>query len=135
MTWLRSALFNLLFFTLSAALAVAMLPLVAAPRRWVLGPLRAWSQMTQVLLRWVCGITLRVTGREHLPESGPALIAAKHQSAFDTIIWLSLVPDVAYVLKRELLSIPVYGTLVRKAEMIAVDRGAGASAMRGLIRD
>lgn len=135
MTWLRSALFNLLFFAGTAALAVACLPLLAGPRRWLRAMTHAWAGMVRALLAGICGIRLRVTGTEHLPPAGtPALIAAKHQSAFDTIIWLALVPDAAYVLKRELLAIPVYGWLARKAGMIAVDRQAGPSAMRHLLR-
>ena len=133
--WLRSALFNLCFFLLTALIAVAALPLLLAPRRWVIWMMRQWAWLVIGLLRVVCGIRLRVTGQEHLPPAGgPALIAAKHQSAFDTIVWLALLPDAAYVLKRELLRIPVYGQLAMHAGMIAVDRGAGASAMRHLLR-
>ena len=84
------------------------------------------------MLRLLCGIRVRVTGREHLPaDGGPALIAAKHQSAFDTVVWLWLLPDAAYVLKRELLNIPVWGWLARGTGMIAVDRLAGSLAPCG----
>jgi 1-acyl-sn-glycerol-3-phosphate acyltransferase len=134
MLWLRSALFNLLFFTLTAILAVVALPVLALPRRCMLWIFHAWSWMVVMLLRTICGIRLRVTGTEHLPRDGAALIAAKHQSAFDTIIWLGLLPSPAYVLKRELLWIPIYGWLVRRARMIAVDREAGGAAMRHLMR-
>jgi 1-acyl-sn-glycerol-3-phosphate acyltransferase len=135
MTWLRSAAFNLAFFAATAAIGVAVLPLLALPRRALVAPMRFWARTVVGLLRGLCGIRLRVTGLEHLPAAGsPALIAAKHQSAFDTIVWLALLPDGVYVLKKELLLIPVYGWLARKARMIAVDRAAGAAAMRHLIR-
>jgi 1-acyl-sn-glycerol-3-phosphate acyltransferase len=134
MTWLRSALFNLLFYVGSAAIAVAALALLPGPRRWMLRLMRLWALFVLALLRGVCGIGLRVTGAEHLPADGAALVAAKHQSAFDTVVWFALLPDTAYVLKRELLHLPVYGWLARKAGMIAVDREAGPSAMRHLIR-
>ncbi|WP_135467649.1 lysophospholipid acyltransferase family protein [Crenalkalicoccus roseus] len=134
MIWLRSALFNLAFYLGSAALAVLALPLLLAPRRAVVAVMRLWSRAVLALLRAVCGIRVRVVGAEHLPRTGAALIAAKHQSAFDTIVWLGLLPDAAYVLKRELLHLPVYGWLARKARMIAVDRRAGPAAMRHLIR-
>lgn len=135
MIWLRSLLFNLVFFLSTALVAVCALPLLLAPRRVVLAMIRAWGWLVLAELRVICGIRLVVTGREHLPAEGPALIAAKHQSALDTIIWPGLVPDCCYVLKRELLRIPAYGALVRKAGMIAVDRGAGAGAMRVLLRE
>jgi 1-acyl-sn-glycerol-3-phosphate acyltransferase len=134
MVWLRSALFNLLFFSITAGLTVAGMPLLLAPRRVVLAVIRWWAGLILALLRLLCGVELRVTGAVHLPAAGPALIAAKHQSAFDTIVWLRLLPDPAYVLKRELLFLPFWGWLARKTRMIAVDRRAGAAAMRHLLR-
>lgn len=131
----RSALFNLAFFGLTAIIAVLALPTLLMPRDVVLWIMRRWAWLVVWLLRVICGIRFRVTGMEHLPSRGmPALIAAKHQSAFDTIIWLGLLPDPVYVLKRELLRIPVYGQIAQNAGMIAVDRSAGASAMRHLLR-
>jgi len=85
-------------------------------------------------LRRICKAGWVVTGRENLPASGPMLIASMHQSAFDTMVWLLLVPHACYVLKRELLAIPVFGAMVRMTGMIAVDRGAGSGAIRSLLR-
>ncbi len=133
-TWLRSALFNLLFYLITGLLVVGAMPLLLLPRAVQRAVVRGWAGLVIFLARLVCGIRLRVTGAEHLPRKGAALIAAKHQSALDTIVWLRLVPDAAYVLKRELLWIPVWGWHARKAGMIAVDRSAGATAMRHLIR-
>lgn len=135
MTWLRSALFNVFFFVFSATYSALLLPLLLLPRRWLLQPIRFWAKLIITMLRLLCGIRVRVTGREHLPaDGGPALIAAKHQSAFDTVVWLALLPDPAYVLKRELLDIPLWGWLARGTGMIAVDRLSGATAMRHLLR-
>ena len=67
--------------------------------------------------------------------TGAALIASHHKSAFDTLVWLTLVPRAAYVMKQEMLRIPLFGALTRPAGMIAVDREGGAKAMRGLLRD
>ncbi|WP_149540528.1 lysophospholipid acyltransferase family protein [Siccirubricoccus phaeus] len=133
MTWLRSVLFNLMFYVLTAGSTLLALPLLLAPRAWLLPPMRWWAATILWLLRLLCGIHVRVTGLEHLPR-GAALLAAKHQSAFDTVIWLRLLPDAAYVLKRELLWIPFYGWLARKVGMIAVDRAAGGAAMRSLLK-
>jgi 1-acyl-sn-glycerol-3-phosphate acyltransferase len=63
------------------------------------------------------------------------VIASAHQSAFDTFVWLALLPRCCYVLKKELLRIPLFGPLLPLAGMIAVDRHGGASAMRHLLRD
>lgn len=132
---LRSLLFNTGFFGLTALACVLALPLLAAPRRWALAAQKAWARLVIAMLRVLCGVTLRVEGREHLPAQGPALIAAKHQSAFDTIVWFVLAPDPAYVLKAELFRIPVWGWHARHTRMIGVDRKGGANAMRGMLRE
>jgi 1-acyl-sn-glycerol-3-phosphate acyltransferase len=62
------------------------------------------------------------------------LIASNHQSAFDTMVWLLLVPRASYVIKRELLRVPLFGALCRLSGMIVVDRTAGADAIRALLR-
>jgi 1-acyl-sn-glycerol-3-phosphate acyltransferase len=134
MIWLRSVLFNIAFFGGTALVAVLSTPVLLAPARWTMPPIRFWAWLVVQELRFICGIRLRITGREWLPQQGAALIAAKHQSAFDTIVWLLLVPHCAYVLKQELLRIPFYGFLVAKAGMISVDRSGGGAAMRHLLR-
>ncbi len=72
-------------------------------------------------------------GRERLP-AGPCILAGKHQAMWDTVAVPLLTPDPALVLKRELLMVPFYGWYARKAQMIALDRGAHASALRSLLR-
>ncbi|MBS7810332.1 1-acyl-sn-glycerol-3-phosphate acyltransferase [Roseococcus sp. XZZS9] len=135
MLLLRSLLFNVAFFGLGAFFMVLGVPLLLGPRRL---QRRAMRGMAQCLVWTLCrtiGVTLRVTGSEHLPTQGAALIAAKHQSAFDTLIWFTLVPDVAYVMKKELFLLPFYGWFARRAPMIGVDRSAGGKAMRQMMRD
>lgn len=131
---IRSALFNLIFFPGSAAAAVLGLALVPLPRRWLLGWIRIWARCSLAVLRVVCGIRLNVIGRERLPR-GPAIIAAKHQSAFDTFVWLALLDAPVYVLKQELLTVPVWGWLARSSGHIAVDRAGGAPALRAMVRE
>jgi 1-acyl-sn-glycerol-3-phosphate acyltransferase len=131
---LRSALFNAVFFPWSVAMSLLGLPLLAAPPRYAIGWVRLWARSALWLLRVLAGIRLRVTGAEHLPRGG-AIIAAKHQSAFDTIVWLVLLERPVYVLKRELLKVPVWGWLARHCGHVGVDRSAGAAALRGMVRE
>jgi len=135
MTLLRSALFNLFFFGVTFVMTILLATPVrlAAPQR-VLDVAMLWARIMLWALRVICGIRLRVSGREHLGD-GPALIASRHQSAFDTFVWLTLVPRCCYVLKRELLRIPLFGPLLPLGGMIAVDRRGGGAALRGLLRD
>jgi 1-acyl-sn-glycerol-3-phosphate acyltransferase len=134
MTVLRSALFNVFFFVSTFVLLFPGTVLrLFAPER-VLGFAGAWARLELAALRVICGIGFEVTGREHLPLNGPALIASSHQSAFDTMVWMLLVPRCCYVLKRELLMIPLFGGMLRASRMIAIDREAGASALRMLLK-
>jgi len=132
---LRSVLFNIFYF---GSTAVLLVPSVAvrlfAPRR-ALDLAMLWARLELAAVRLICGIRLVVDGREHLPQGGPALIASRHESAFDTMVWLTLVPRASYVLKTELTRIPLFGGLLRPAGMIPVDRDGGATAMRQLMRD
>jgi len=135
MTLLRSTLFNLYFFALTTVLTVAgTLWVLIAPQR-SLGVAMLWARLLVAGARVICGIRLEVSGREWMPTGGPALIASVHQSAFDTIVWLTLLPRCCYVLKQELLRIPVTGPLIAKTGMIAVDRAAGAASLRHLLRE
>ena len=135
MTLIRSALFNLFFFAATFVLTVAVATPVrfAAPRQ-MLNVARLWARIMVWAARVLCGIRLHVSGLEHI-DNGAALIASRHQSAFDTFVWLTLVPRCCYVLKRELLRIPLFGPLLPLAGMIAVDREGGANALRGLMRE
>jgi 1-acyl-sn-glycerol-3-phosphate acyltransferase len=134
MTVLRSAFFNLFFFVSTFLLVFpGTLVRLLAPE-WVLAYASAWARLELAALRVICGIGFEVIGREHLPANGPALIASRHQSAFDTLVWMILLPGCCYVLKRELLKIPLFGGMLSAARMIAVDREAGASALRALVK-
>lgn len=134
MTFIRSLLFNLVFFVATALTVLLGLPLLAAPQSWMVRYVRVWAKLVLATLRVLCGIKVAVLGRENLPD-GPCVIAAKHQSAFDTIIWTALLPAPVYVMKKELLSIPLWATLAQRCGHIAVDRAAGASALRGMVKD
>ena len=132
MILLRSALFNVFFFVSTFLLTlVGTAVLLLAPRRALDIPV-GWARLQLWALRVLCGIRWRVVGA--LP-TGAALIASHHESAFDTLVWLTLVPRPAYVMKQELLRIPLFGALTRPAGMIAVDRDGGGKAMRKLIQD
>jgi 1-acyl-sn-glycerol-3-phosphate acyltransferase len=135
MTLLRSALFNLFFFAATFAITLFLATPVrfAAPHR-ALDVARLWARVMVWGARVLCGIRLHVSGLEHI-GSGAALIASRHESAFDTFVWLTLVPRCCYVLKRELLRIPLFGPLMPLTGMIAVDRSGGAGALRGLVRE
>jgi 1-acyl-sn-glycerol-3-phosphate acyltransferase len=133
MTLLRSALFNIIMYATGAALSLYGRALLhVAPGR-VLGLGIAWARISLRALRLCCNLGIEVTGRNHLPAGGPALIAAQHQSAFDTLVWLTLLPRPTYVLKQELLGLPLLGPLLAPSGFIAVNRAGGAAALRQMV--
>lgn len=131
---LRSAVFNVAFFVISFAMTVAatVTRILEPPK--VLGMAMLWARALVAAARMMCGIRLQVTGLENIPP-GPVLIASRHQSAFDTFVWLTLLPRCCYVFKDDLLRIPLFGPLIAASGMIAVDRDAGGGAVRILLRE
>ncbi|HZY55294.1 MAG TPA: lysophospholipid acyltransferase family protein [Reyranella sp.] len=131
--WLRSLAFNVGWYLGTTVLAIVGMPLLLAPRRWVVGWARLWIVFVLWWLRVTVGLTHRVVGRENLP-AGPAILASKHQSSWETLSFTLLFDDIAIVLKRELLFIPVVGWAMARAGNVAVTRGDGAAALRGLVK-
>ncbi len=132
MRWLRSLSFNIVFYAVTALLGIAALPLLAAPRRWVMRFGRFWAQCVLGLLKAIVGLNGEVRGLEHLPP-GAGLIAMKHQSMWDTLMLPPLLGDPAVVIKRELLFVPIYGWYAYRAGSLFVDRKGGAGALRRLV--
>jgi len=133
MTVLRSLLFNICFVLATALIGLAAVPALFGRRDSVLWVVRVWGRTAVWLLRVICRVRVDLRGMQRIPP-GPVVIVSKHQSAFDTIIWAALLPDVAYVLKKELLAIPIYGWHARKAGMIPVDRSGGGPALKAMLR-
>ena len=128
---LRSAVFNVFFFGATVVMTLSgTVARLVAPHR-VLAVAVAWARLLLWGARVICGIRCEVVGE--LP-TGAAVLASHHESAFDALVWMTLVPLPAYVMKQELLRIPLFGALTRRAGMIAVDRDGGAKAMRDLMR-
>ncbi|AIQ92048.1 acyl-phosphate glycerol 3-phosphate acyltransferase [Methylobacterium sp. XJLW] len=113
-----------------APLAVFLLS--GSPERPIRRATRLWARGILAGLRHIVGLRYVEEGRQHLPAK-PCLIVANHQSTWETLAFLVLVPDVAIVAKRELLAIPVVGWFLRRSPMIVIDRGNGTQALRTMI--
>lgn len=132
MTLLRSFAANAAFYIWGAAINLAFVPALALPRMATVHGQTYWARGVLWLMRATAGIRFEIRGAENLPD-GPVLIACKHQSAWDTMIWHVIARDPAMVMKAELLAIPIYGWYCRKTKMIAIDREAGPSALRKMV--
>jgi 1-acyl-sn-glycerol-3-phosphate acyltransferase len=128
---IRSILFNVLFYLNLVILLVAAIPTLVLPRRAILGMAKLWGRTTLWLLRVVCGIDVEWRGLEKIPPGG-IVIAAKHQSIWETFALITLFSDPTFVIKRELMWIPFFGWYAWHGGMIPVDRGAGRAALSGM---
>ena len=132
LTLFRSLAFAVLANLWTWSLVVLYLPLLALPRLQLQWWAAQWCRGIVWLARVVCGIRYRVVGRENLPP-GPVLLAAKHQSAYDGVIFHLLLDDPVFVLKRELLQIPMFGLYLKAMGNIGIDRSAGVRALRTML--
>jgi 1-acyl-sn-glycerol-3-phosphate acyltransferase len=126
----RSIVFNVLFYLNTALWLIIALPTFFLPYRAILEVAKAWGRTNLVLLR-VAGIDYEVRGREKIP-TGPLIVAAKHQSAWETFALLPLFDNPVFIVKRELQWIPIFGWLMIKGRMVPVDRGARSQALNAM---
>lgn len=134
MLWVRSLLFVTIFYAWSVFMCLACLPALALPRSVVREATRLWARGVIVLLRAVCGVKVEVRGRQHMP-AGRALIAAKHQCMLDVFAQFAWMPDACFVMRKELMRIPVFSWYARKNRMVVIDREGGARALRELVAE
>lgn len=134
MTALRSILFNVVFFVVTALSSIFVgMPALLLPRRAAVAATRVWARVVLAALKGIVGLDWELRGdRQALAQ--PGVFAVKHQSAWDTIVFLAIAADPAYVLKKELMLIPFYGWVSRKTRMIGVDRGKGGAAIRSMTK-
>ena len=132
MIYVRSALFNVVFYVNLALFLVLGSCFFFTPRKWSIRALQAWARSSLFWLRVIAGIRMEVRGRKWIPQ-GACLVAGKHQSFWETFAILPLLDDPAMVLKKELTYIPVFGWFIYKFRMIPVERSAGTQALRAMI--
>lgn len=128
----RSALFTVgmaISTVVFAPLSVLTFPF---PYCWRYAFVTQWSRFNLWWLGVTCGVRYVVEGREHLPK-GPAIVLAKHQSAFETLAFQRIFPPQVWLLKRELLWVPFFGWGLAVLEPIAIDRKATRKAMQQLL--
>lgn len=132
---LRSFIFNVVMW-ISVPLFVPPALLVALflpfPQRFRL--LSQWGRFHTWLVNRLCGLRYTVTGSHHLPKHGAAIVLAKHQSTWETIAFQGIFPPQTWVLKRELMWLPLFGWGLALLKPIAIDRGAGRKAVDQIVK-
>lgn len=132
MILLRSLLFQLAFYINITVRMIVLSPIYfLAPRSYRIP--KAWAASSNWLMDKIVGATFEIEGVENLPK-GPAIIAPKHQSAWDTFMLLPWMHDPVYILKRELFWLPLFGWYMKKQRLIPVNRAAKGRAMADVMK-
>lgn len=131
---IRSAAFAVYLPLIVALMGVLGLPVMLLGESAARLTVKTWSRLALFGLKWIAGISYRIEGTEHIPQGG-ALIAANHQSMWETIALYALAPKPVMILKEELTRIPVYGWWARAAGNITINRKGGAKALRAMARE
>ncbi len=128
----RSLVFSAIFYINITVRMLVALPTILLPYSALHGVLRHYASSTLWFLRVVCGTGVEWRGREKLP-TGAYIVACKHQSLWETFALFMVLPDPTYVLKRELIWLPLFGWLATKARMIPIDRGSHTKALASMV--
>ena len=126
----RSLLYGAIFYIVTALWVLGGIVASLFGRRPTLAVVLSWAEIHHWLARHILGIHVRVEGR--IP-SGPHLIAVKHESMFETLEMMLITNAPVIVIKRELADFPLFGLMTRRYGIIAVERSAGAKALRALV--
>lgn len=128
----RSLLFAAIFYPATLIWVLAGIVASLFGQRPTLSVVLSWAGLHYWLTRHVLGIHTRLDGA--FPP-GPQLIAVKHQSMYETLEIVRLTHVPAVVMKKELADIPLFGFMTRRYGVIAVERSAGAKALRNLVAE
>ena len=135
MLFVRSAVFNLLWYANIIVHMIVHLPLLPfLSREGVKNIARRWGRSSNFLHTLICGTKFDIQGIENVPETG-CIIASKHQSIWEFYaLWIEL-RDPSFVLKSELMKIPLFGWYVSRLKQIPIRRGDKGVAMRKMIKE
>jgi len=125
---IRSLVFNALFYANLLVHMIVALPTLMLPYPVLRAFIRSYARTSLWLLRVICGTKVSWRGTENI-QPGSCIVACKHQSAWETFALYTVLEDPIYILKRELMWIPLFGWYTWKAGLIPVDRSAGMAAL------
>jgi len=129
---IRSLLFYILLILSLTIGWVCLLLFSFTPFSWRQRAAYVWGNLYALAMRYICGVKVTIAGGENLSHC-PAVLIAKHESAWETMFFQSLILKMVVLYKQELNKIPVYSYTMRLLDYIAIDRKAGKKALRTLI--
>lgn len=132
-TRIRSAAFSIYLVVTVVVMGILCMPVMLLGRNATRATVKLWTRLALFGLHQIAGVSYSVDGAENMPQGG-ALIAANHQSMWETIALYALARRPVMIFKKELKNIPIYGWWAARAGNIAVDRKGGAKALRAMTR-
>ena len=134
MTYLRSAIFQVVFYLSFIVQMIVFTPVYfLLPRKTAYQIPKNWARSNLWLARHILGLTFEIEGMEKLPKTG-FILASKHQSFWDTFALIPSLEDPVYILKRELLWIPLFGWYAAKQDMIPINRADKGRAIPKMLK-
>jgi 1-acyl-sn-glycerol-3-phosphate acyltransferase len=135
MLWifLRSLVYNVLFYALLVFWMLVAIPTFVMPPRAFMRVAKAWARSSIWLLRVICNVKVEYRGLKKIPN-GPLIVASKHQSMWETFALLQFFEQPLFIVKRELMWIPLFGWYLKKSNMIGIDRSAGGRSLLQMAR-
>ncbi len=130
--WLRSLIFIIVMYLGMAAMALFFFPLSLMNRKWAFSAVHSYTNFVRWAARVIVGLKSEIRGT--VPE-GEVIIASKHQSFFDIILIVSVVPRPKFIMKKEILWTPIVGFFAKAIGCIAVDRGKRGAAVKKMVAD
>jgi len=93
---------------------------------------KTWSHMCHYSLRGFAGLGYEVQGEENLPKEA-SVVMIKHQSIWEIVLLIRFIPQLVFIFKREIMSIPILSHAMISLKMIDIDRSGGRSAVKDVI--
>jgi len=132
MLFLRSTLFQILFYGVTLIMMIILSPVMLLPHRWGWWIVPLWSRTLLALMRYVAGLKVDFRGLENIPDGG-CIVAMKHQSAWETVTLIPFFSSPTFILKRELRWIPIFGWYTAKFRQIPINRGKRSEALAAMM--
>lgn len=130
--WIRSFVFVVQMYAMMALMAVFFTPLAIVSRPWAFHGIHTYCRWVRWTAGWMVGLKSEVRGEV---PTGEVLIASKHQSFFDIIIIVSVIPRPKFIMKKSLRWAPILGYYAMRIGCVPVDRGKRGEAIKKMVQD
>ena len=132
---IRNFLFSIIFFTGIIIISIIFLPSFFLPRKIVLLGGKLMGYWTGICLRFVLSVNILIKGEENIIKEDKFFIAASHQSMFETFYLQTIFNSPVFILKKELLQIPIFGWYLKKIGSISINRNKTTKDNLGFFND